>query len=307
MKMIAILGYGKIAKDQHVPSIAATAGLQCVATVSSRGAAPDGIPSFPTIEALASSSIKIDAIALCGPPRGRVKLAMAAIDFGWDILLEKPPGTSVSELHMLADYAAAAGQVLFTTWHSQYNRAVDAAASRLAGQKIMSLRIDWKEDVRKWHPGQQWIWQAGGFGVFDPGINALSIATKIMPVTLVIERATLMIADNHQSPIAAEIDFAGELSGKGTATFDWRGDGDEIWQIEVGTESETVILDKGGSEMWVDGELVTSDASREYRLIYAKFAQLLRTRQSLVDLTPLQLVADAFLLGQRHRLAPFEG
>ena len=77
--------------------------------------------------------------------------------------------------------------------------------------------------------------------------------------------------------------------------------------LPIWTESETVILDKGGSELWMDGELVTSDTSREYRLIYAKFAQLLRTRQSLVDLTPLQLVADAFLLGQRRRLAPFEG
>ena len=43
------------------------------------------------------------------------------------------------------------------------------------------LLVTWKEDVRHWHPGQQWIWEAGGFGVFDPGINALSIVTKIMP------------------------------------------------------------------------------------------------------------------------------
>ncbi len=37
-----------------------------------------------------------------------------------------------------------------------------------------------KEDVRRWHPGQDWIWEAGGFGVFDPGINALSILTEVL-------------------------------------------------------------------------------------------------------------------------------
>ena len=307
MKMIAIIGYGKIAKDQHGPSIAETEGLQCAATVSTRGDAPDGIPSFPTLEALASSGLAIDAIVLCTPPDGRVKLAMAAINFGWDILLEKPPGATVLEVQMLADYAAAAGRVLFTAWHCQYNAAVEAAASRLAAQTIISLRIDWKEDVRKWHPGQDWIWQPGGFGVFDPGINALSIATKIVPVPLIIDYASLFIADNHQTPIVAEIGFAGELSGKGAAYFDWRGGGDEIWQIAIETETETLLLDKGGSDLWIDDELVITEKSMEYRLIYTKFAEMLRARRSLVDLRPLQLVADAFLLSHRHRLAPFGG
>jgi hypothetical protein len=45
------------------------------------------------------------------------------------------------------------------------------------------VEIVWHEDVRKWHPGQQWIWEPGGFGVFDPGINALSIATRIFPAS----------------------------------------------------------------------------------------------------------------------------
>ena len=40
---------------------------------------------------------------------------------------------------------------------------------------IRTLTVAWKEDVRIWHPGQAWIWKAGGLGVFDPGINALSI------------------------------------------------------------------------------------------------------------------------------------
>jgi D-galactose 1-dehydrogenase len=182
---IAIVGYGKIARDQHAPAIAQTDGLELVATVSRSGNAPHGIPSFPTLEALAASGIKVDAVALCAPPDGRSKTATQAADYGWDILLEKPPGVSSAEVTALADYVHRAGQILFTTWHSQYNAAVDTATERLVGQDIRSMRIDWREDVRKWHPGQDWIWEAGGFGVFDPGINALSIASKIMPKPLV--------------------------------------------------------------------------------------------------------------------------
>ena len=70
------------------------------------------------------------------------------------------------------------------------------------------MEILWHEDVRKWHPGQQWIWEAGGFGVFDPGINAFSIATKIFPGTLLVSAAELSFPDGAETPIAAEIEFA---------------------------------------------------------------------------------------------------
>ena len=298
---IAIVGFGKIARDQHAPSIAQTDGLELVATVSRSGNAPRGIPSFPTLEALAASGIKVDAVALCAPPDGRSKTATQAADHGWDILLEKPPGVSSAEVTALADYVDRAGQILFTTWHSQHNAAVDAAAERLAGQDIRAMRIDWREDVRKWHPGQDWIWDAGGFGVFDPGINALSIATKIMPKPLVVQKARLTIAENHHSPIAVDLEFGAQLS----AHFDWRETGEECWRIAMETVRETLVLDKGGSELWVNGALVTAHPSREYQSIYAHFADLLRKRQSHVDIAPLRLVEDAQRIGAIHRIGAY--
>ncbi len=50
--------------------------------------------------------------------------------------------------------------------------------------------------MRQWHPNQEWIWQAGGLGVFDPGINALSIITHILPRALFITKATLEFPEN---------------------------------------------------------------------------------------------------------------
>lgn len=307
VRRIAIIGYGKIAQDQHAPSISNTAGLELVATVSRRGEAPKGIPAFPNMEALAASGLAVDTVAFCTPPQGRIDDALKAIGYGWDVLLEKPPAASVSEAQVLAERAKASGRVVFTTWHSQYNAAVDEAVRQLAGEEITSLHIEWREDVRKWHPGQQWIWQAGGFGVLDPGINALSIATKIVPVALTIESAALEIAANHQSPIAVELKFGGDLKGIGTASFDWRQCDCETWQIHIETSRKRLRIDKGGSDLWIDDQLAVSAASAEYPLIYQRFSELLRSRQSVVDLAPLQLAADIFLLGHRHTLPPFEG
>jgi D-galactose 1-dehydrogenase len=52
--------------------------------------------------------------------------------------------------------------------------------------------VEWKEDVRQWHPGQQWIWQPGGLGVFDPGINALSIVTWMLPRPIFLTASELV-------------------------------------------------------------------------------------------------------------------
>lgn len=62
--------------------------------------------------------------------------------------------------------------------------------------------------MRYWHPGQTWIWKAGGLGVFDPGINALSILTRIMPTGLALKGAKLSFLSNCDTPIAAALQLA---------------------------------------------------------------------------------------------------
>src|SRR5207237_3943628 len=120
-------------------------------------------------------------------------------------LLEKPPTAGLAEIAAPDCLAQGKGITLFTTWHAQHNAAVDAAARALAGKRIRSLEIHWHEDVHKWHPGQQWIWEPGGFGVFDPGINALSIATRIFPGGLFFKSVELQLPQNAQTAVASGI------------------------------------------------------------------------------------------------------
>ena len=156
----------------------------------------------------------------------------------------------------------ATQRVLFTTWHSQFNPAVDEAKKRLADAAIRSLHIEWKEDVRRWHPGQESIWAPGGIRRFDPGINALSIVTKIMPSPIFIDSADLYVPKNCATPIAASLTFrsADLAKSKLTAEFDWRQEGEQTWTITIETASGQVFsLEKGGSRLLIDGKLVTRE------------------------------------------------
>src|SRR5213076_60722 len=203
---IAIIGFGKIAADQHVPSIEGNPRFELVATSSRSG---QGVArSFTDWRELIRGVEGLQAVAITTPPEPRFDIARECIAAGLHCLLEKPPTAGLAEIADLDCGALAQGVTLFTTWHAQHNAAVDAAAKALAGKRIKSLEIHWHEDVHKWHPGQQWIWEPGGCGVFDPGINAFSIATRIFPGDLFVKSAELQVPNNAQTPIAAEIVFS---------------------------------------------------------------------------------------------------
>ena len=305
---IAIIGFGKIAKDQHVPSIAENPRFELVATVSRQGSGQDGLPNFTSHGELLAAGLELDAVAICTPPTARYAIARECLEAGLHSLLEKPPGVTLGEVEELARVAAARECTLFTTWHAQHNPAVAAAAELLREARIAMLRIVWREDVRKWHPGQQWIWEPGGFGVFDPGINALSIASRILPAPLFVKEAELIFPANKGAPIAAELRLTSPAAdAELSASFDWRHSGGEAWDITLRTaDGLDVRLADGGSRLLVDGQEQVAHGPGEYPSIYAAFLNLIDERASHVDLEPLRLVADCYLAGRRTETEAFE-
>ncbi len=305
---LAVIGMGKIARDQHLPAIAANPDFDLVATVSRHGSATDGLPFLPDIEALIASGQPIDAVALCTPPQVRRAIAATALAQGWHVFLEKPPGATLAEVVTLENAAKSTGASLFASWHSRYAAGVEPARAWLADRAIESVTVTWREDVRVWHPGQDWIWEAGGFGVFDPGINALSIVTRILPRPFFIEDAVLDMPANRQAPIAARLSFRDDANVPIHADFDFRQEGPQHWDIRVETDRGTLHLADGGATLTLpDGTRPTQadGLHGEYPGLYARFAEVIRAGTSDVDVSPLRHVADAFMRGRRETVEPF--
>lgn len=300
---LAIIGVGKIARDQHLPAIAHDPRFELVAAVS-RNAVVDGLPNYHEIGELLAAGHALDAVSICTPPMGRASIAMAAIDAGLDVMMEKPPAATLSEIARIEAHAIAAKRTLFATWHSREAAGVEAARAWLTGRAVERVTIAWREDIRRWHPGQDWILEAGGFGVFDPGINALSIATAILPGDWGMQSADLRVPEGRMSPLYADLSLTcGAVPV--TATFDFLHEGPQQWDIVVDTDGGTLTLRMGGSILDIDGA-ITEAPDAEYPRLYARFANLVRSRSSDVDVTPLRLVADAFLVGKRDVVGSFE-
>ena len=298
---IAIVGVGKIARDQHIPTIASDPEFELAATVT-RHNTIDGVPNFAGVPEMKAALPEVSAIAICTPPRGRLTVVREAIGLGLAVMLEKPPAATPTEAQALVD--AAQGGVLHVTWHSREAPAVEPARQWLTGRSIRSVEVGWKEDVRVWHPGQEWIWEPG-IGVFDPGINALSILTRILPGPLLLDRATLMFPGNRAAPIAADLALKDANGAPVSIAFDFDQRGPQSWDIAIETDGGRLDLTMGGAQLAIDGVAQHVPETPEYARLYRRFAELIATGGSDIDLAPFRLVADAFLLCERRTVGSF--
>ncbi|MFN5998946.1 MAG: Gfo/Idh/MocA family protein [Paracoccaceae bacterium] len=299
---VALVGIGKIALDQHVPALNASPDWVLAATVSRKGSV-SGVPAFTDFATFLAERPDVPVVSLCMPPVPRYDYAEAALLAGRHVMLEKPPGATLAEVHALEAMAHAKGLTLYATWHSRMAHAVAPAKAWLADKTVQKAHITWREDVRKWHPGQDWVFEPGGMGVFDPGINALSILTEILPKPVHLTRAKLEFPANRQTPIAAQLTFSGNV----TADFDWRQEGPQTWDITVQTDRGTLALRLGGNVLEIDVRPTVGENSimGEYPALYARMAKLVRDGTSDVDLAPMVHVADALTLGERVTTAEF--
>lgn len=301
---LGLVGYGKIARDQHVPAIQANPAFSLVA-VATQGQPCPGVANFTSLGDMLRELPELDAIAFCTPPQGRYGLVREALAAGKHVLVEKPPCASLGEAMALVDQAASVGVGGLFAWHSRFAPGVEVARAWLADRSLKAVRVEWKESVRKWHPGQTWIWQAGGLGVFDPGINALSIVTELLPSPLFVSNAELRVPQNCQSPIAASLSLTNAQGLPVSVELDFDHDHNELWRIELEAADGVLRLDHGGASLSIDGVAQALPEEGEYPALYRHFHGLIEAGMRDMDTQPLRLVADSFFAGERVTVEPF--
>ncbi|WP_333836755.1 Gfo/Idh/MocA family protein [Novosphingobium sp.] len=301
---LGLVGAGKIVHDQHLAAIAGTPGLGLVAVADPHGGV-DGVVRHDTLGAMLAAE-KLDAVSICTPPVVRAALAREALAAGLAVMLEKPPALTPDEAAALAEQARAQGRTLFAAWHSRETGPVDRVEDLLKTRTVEAIDVTWHEDVRHWHPGQEWLMEATGFGVFDPAINAVSILTRILPGALAVEQASLGIPENRGAPIKAQVAMRLDGGAPVRLDLDFLYQGINRWDIVIATNKGTIAMGKGGHTLVVDGESVDVPSDGEYARLYQRFADLVRHGESDFDARPLELVHAALNRGTVIKEPAFE-
>lgn len=300
-----IVGFGKIARDSHLPAIKASAEFDCVGAVDPKMESTGGLPVFPDLNS-AATSLSPDVIVLATPPRHRAELIRQCAEFGCHLLVEKPPCLNMQEARQIFIEPVMGDDTLFTAWHSQYAAAVNFLESWSEGKDLVAGKIIWKENAQRWHPGQDWLWSEGGFGVFDPGINALSMMTRLFPRQWGIRDCRLGIPENAAMPAKAEFSLV-SANASIPVVLEFHDSNDDIWTIELKFASgEDVVISSGGSDLMIDQMRVDLPRMDEYRAVYEMFFSLIENGFSEVHLDPLELVDEAMASTDRYSLPPIK-
>jgi D-galactose 1-dehydrogenase len=192
---------------------------------------------------------------------------------------------------------------LFATWRP-VSRLPLSRREPSAGRQIRSVVVEWKEDVES-ASGQGLDLGAGR----APGLRSRhQCALHSHPdsaAAFFLTEAELSYPGNRATPIAANLAFSDGTGVPILAEFDWRQTGPQTWDIRVETDAGRLTLSSGGSRLVHDDRTLVDENQAEYRGIYRRFVELITSRVSDVDLSPLLHVADAFMLGRRRDVEPF--
>jgi predicted dehydrogenase len=187
----AIIGFGAVAANGHLPAYLKSSEAKIVAVVdrteTRRKAAEESLPgiaTFATTAALAAGT-EIDFVDICTPPALHGEPMVEALAHGWNVLCEKPLLLDLVELEKIRTLARESKRVVVPVHNWKYapiiRRATEALRSGAIGPvreiEIETLRIEDCAAVDPANPN----WRrdpamAGGGVLVDHGWHAIYLA-----------------------------------------------------------------------------------------------------------------------------------
>lgn len=125
-KKVAIIGGGQVAEKVHIPNYKAREELEIVAVFSPNYdrarsfAERNGIPHYYTDAEEMLTVEKPDIVSVCTPNRFHYENVMLALEFGCDVMCEKPPAISADEAKKMQETAEKNNCLLAYDFHHRF-------------------------------------------------------------------------------------------------------------------------------------------------------------------------------------------
>ena len=123
----AIVGFGKVAAEAHLPGFRLTPGFDITAVVdpseerrAAASAAMPGVRTFGDLAAAIEGAGKLDFVDVATPPRFHAAAAAEALERGVHVICEKPLALDLAEIAELRRSARHSGHVLFAVHNWKY-------------------------------------------------------------------------------------------------------------------------------------------------------------------------------------------
>jgi predicted dehydrogenase len=253
----AIIGFGAVAANGHLPAYSKSREAKIVAVVDRTAERRDiaaksapGIATFASMAELAAGP-EIDFVDICTPPALHGEPMLEALGHGWNVLCEKPLLLNLAELEKVRARASETGRAVVPVHNWKYapiiRRATESLRSGAIGKlreiEIETLRIEDCAAVDPESPN----WRrdpamAGGGVLMDHGWHAIYLVRHWfgrdpVDVEASFHRAT---ASGIEDEADVTLTFPG---GRATIFLTWRADHRGNTMRLIGDRGEIAIED----------------------------------------------------------------
>jgi predicted dehydrogenase len=164
----ALLGYGLAGRAFHAPLIAADPDLELAMVVTAdagRAAAVaaehPGARVVPSADDVWAEAGRLDLVVVAAPNRAHVPLALAAIDAGLDLVVDKPLAGSAADGRRVVEAAERAGRVL-TVFHNRRWDGDLLTVRRLISGGALGQVLRFESRFERWRPEVAGRWRESG-------------------------------------------------------------------------------------------------------------------------------------------------
>ncbi len=196
---IGLIGFGYAGQTFHAPLIRATAGLRLAAVASSHpatvhAALGDGVVVTDPATLIADSTI--DLVVIATPNDLHHPLALAALQAGRHVVVDKPFALDAAQAQALVDAAAHCGRLL-SVFHNRRWDSDFLTLRRMLRDAVLGRPVQLVSSFDRYRPQVRARWREGagpGAGLWlDLGPHLLDQALQLFgtPAELTLDQATL--------------------------------------------------------------------------------------------------------------------
>lgn len=209
---VGLIGAGAIARRAHLPALRA-GGADVVAVCGGAGGSAQGFGDEHSVEVCADwrsllARDDLDSVVIASPNAFHAEQALAAVDAGKHVLVEKPMTTTVADSERILAAAAEGRTVVMAAHNARFAPLVVRAREVARAQPVSALRLAlWGSGPRTWSAGSDWFFDrdlAGGGVLLDLGVHVLDAARFVLDDELDLSSCML----RHDGGIDVEADVS---------------------------------------------------------------------------------------------------